>query len=512
MRHKILIIALLFVCFPLLAQTGGGMYGWNNGNFNPDSLEIATLTGTVIVDSTNIHTMYLIDTNDDDTPDYLLNFGPYWYSPDSSSAQRPTQGETVTIKGIVMPGGMYAAQSVIVLDINGNYWRDPFDSFWDNMGSSSYMGRFGQGRCSGYAFGWMHDSLSTVSISGSVIIDTTFMYYHYYLDVNGDGMPDYFLNFGPPWFAASSGITRPNEGDNVSLTGSEITTGGMPMIIIFSLDGKQWRDSTAFDNGFGGWYSTSSGNPGRFHSPFDSSNWFEMTPGWGGMGMHGGGMFPDSLYCQILEITPFGIPNSSGQNSFAGFEIGMFNSSGSNMMWSGGKGGGNMMFNSSSNFNFHYTDEQLKLVGADKNSISVKYWSDQTSEWITINNAVIDQSSNTVSFSTNDVSNYFILTTDNTTGLSDNSIEPPSSFYLGQNFPNPFNPSTTIRFNLEKSGFVTLNVYDVLGNLVNNLVNGYKSAGSYSIHFQANNLPSGIYFYRIKTGGNEITRKMILMK
>lgn len=89
----------------------------------------------------------------------------------------------------------------------------------------------------------------------------------------------------------------------------------------------------------------------------------------------------------------------------------------------------------------------------------------------------------------------------------------PSSYSLSQNYPNPFNPSTTIKYSLPEEGFVTLKIYNALGEEVKTLVNEIKDGGTYSIRFDASELPSGIYFYRVKAGNNFYkTKKMILMK
>ncbi|MGB5849376.1 MAG: T9SS type A sorting domain-containing protein, partial [Ignavibacteriaceae bacterium] len=93
-----------------------------------------------------------------------------------------------------------------------------------------------------------------------------------------------------------------------------------------------------------------------------------------------------------------------------------------------------------------------------------------------------------------------------------NDLEILNSFYLSQNFPNPFNPITTIRYRLPVSGKVTLKLYDVLGNEIANLVNEEKSVGVYEITFYAGNLPSGAYFYQLRTEKFVETKKMILMK
>jgi len=87
-----------------------------------------------------------------------------------------------------------------------------------------------------------------------------------------------------------------------------------------------------------------------------------------------------------------------------------------------------------------------------------------------------------------------------------------SDYILEQNYPNPFNPTTTIKYSIPELSFVTLKVYDVLGNEIANLVNEAKSAGSYEVIFDGTGLPSGIYFYQLKEGSFIQTKKMILLK
>ena len=83
---------------------------------------------------------------------------------------------------------------------------------------------------------------------------------------------------------------------------------------------------------------------------------------------------------------------------------------------------------------------------------------------------------------------------------------------LFQNYPNPFNPSTTIKYQIPKLNFVTLKIYDVLGNEITTLVNEKKPIGNYEIEFNAPELPSGIYFYSLQAGNYVDTKKMILLK
>lgn len=86
------------------------------------------------------------------------------------------------------------------------------------------------------------------------------------------------------------------------------------------------------------------------------------------------------------------------------------------------------------------------------------------------------------------------------------------SFLLQQNYPNPFNPSTTIRFVLPRSATVQLGVFNLSGQLVATLADGYFSAGEYAIDFDARNLSSGLYFYRLQTDDFSQTRKMLFVK
>jgi len=88
----------------------------------------------------------------------------------------------------------------------------------------------------------------------------------------------------------------------------------------------------------------------------------------------------------------------------------------------------------------------------------------------------------------------------------------PSEFLLKQNYPNPFNPTTTISFVIGQQSFVSLKVYDVLGNEVAVLVNEEKTPGSYKINFDARDLSSGIYLYKLTTGTFSETKRMMLLK
>lgn len=88
----------------------------------------------------------------------------------------------------------------------------------------------------------------------------------------------------------------------------------------------------------------------------------------------------------------------------------------------------------------------------------------------------------------------------------------PTNYELAQNYPNPFNPSTTISFSIPKAGNVKLVVYNILGQQVDVLINGFRNAGSYNVNWDASKLASGIYIYRLEAGSASVTKKMTLLK
>ncbi|NOY78467.1 MAG: T9SS type A sorting domain-containing protein [Calditrichaeota bacterium] len=103
------------------------------------------------------------------------------------------------------------------------------------------------------------------------------------------------------------------------------------------------------------------------------------------------------------------------------------------------------------------------------------------------------------------------------TGVAENNGTSPFTYELGQNYPNPFNPTTTISYSLAKAGQVNVAVYNLMGQKIADLVNGYKAAGSYRVAWNGrdmagHNVASGVYFYKIKAGDFTMTKKMVLMR
>ncbi len=98
------------------------------------------------------------------------------------------------------------------------------------------------------------------------------------------------------------------------------------------------------------------------------------------------------------------------------------------------------------------------------------------------------------------------------TSVDFSNDEIPNRYFLYQNYPNPFNPSTNIQFNVSSRQFVTLKIYDILGREITTLINEYKEAGTHSIQFNAEELPGGVYFYRLISDYYSETKKMILLR
>jgi hypothetical protein len=98
------------------------------------------------------------------------------------------------------------------------------------------------------------------------------------------------------------------------------------------------------------------------------------------------------------------------------------------------------------------------------------------------------------------------------TDVDDNNTEPMLTYKLYNNYPNPFNPSTKIKYSVAENTFVSLKIYDVAGSEVATIVNQEQTAGDYEVDFNAVNLTSGVYIYKLNAGSFVETKKMILMK
>ena len=98
------------------------------------------------------------------------------------------------------------------------------------------------------------------------------------------------------------------------------------------------------------------------------------------------------------------------------------------------------------------------------------------------------------------------------TSVVSNPSKAPTGFALRQNYPNPFNPTTTIEYSIPSNAFVTLNIFNLLGNTVATLVNQKQNSGSHSVNFNGTFLASGVYFYRLQAAGFHAAKKFVLLK
>jgi hypothetical protein len=109
------------------------------------------------------------------------------------------------------------------------------------------------------------------------------------------------------------------------------------------------------------------------------------------------------------------------------------------------------------------------------------------------------------------------LAPDNPSAVDDNGGTRPTAFSLGANYPNPFNPTTTIEYSLDRRAHVRIEIFNILGQLVRTVVDETKSAGSYRAVWDGADdagqpMPTGVYLYRMQTDGLAQARKMLLLK
>jgi hypothetical protein len=165
------------------------------------------------------------------------------------------------------------------------------------------------------------------------------------------------------------------------------------------------------------------------------------------------------------------------------------------------------------------SDNNVYVLGEEGGFYIVKYDSDGDEQWVEENfdadyavDIALDVQNNIYVTGTED---FDIVTVkySQVTGVSEpEPFNSPKEFNIFQNYPNPFNPTTTIKYQIAEINFVTIKIYDVLGNEVSTLINEEKPAGKYEVEFNVVGLTSGVYFYQLKAGSFVETKKMVLLK
>lgn len=363
-------------------------------------------------------------------------------------------------------------------------------------------------------------SASLDSLTGKVIIDTSMVTTfrmgnlrpaNYYLDTVGNGSRNYQLFFGPYWYKPDNGTLKPADGQNVNLKGVLLNQMTPPMLVVYIIDGKLWRDTTGVASWSGNWIHRNNTDSTDIYCTTDSISFMNFPPNVMGNGMMGGGMFwPDSIFCQFEQMEPDSIQGANSENAFMGFHVNMYNPSGNFMMQMGNMNNGMMTMQRGVNMEFHIPNDSLTNRGLSLSQVKIKYL-DNTGKWNDATVLSTNNSKNTVTIANANLYSFYIVTPQTVTSVEDNKIL-PSKFDLSQNYPNPFNPSTTISFQLPKSSFVTLKIYDVIGREVRTLINNEMNAGSYKTVFNFNGFASGVYFYKLKAGNFSQIKKMVLLK
>jgi len=149
------------------------------------------------------------------------------------------------------------------------------------------------------------------------------------------------------------------------------------------------------------------------------------------------------------------------------------------------------------------TNPSLITASIEDSSLTLSFAKDETgTDLITIQASVSGKA----------VTTEFEVTVTTATEISEGSDIIPVEYNLSQNYPNPFNPETTIRYALPNSADVIISIYDINGRFVTNIFDGQKSAGYYTIKWNASNLSTGIYFYQIKANSYTQIKKCMLIK
>ena len=361
-------------------------------------------------------------------------------------------------------------------------------------------------------------SVSLTSVSGKVIIDSSGtmmvnnvsrMHKVYYLDTLQNGSKDLILYFGPYWYTPANGPAKPVNGQVVTLTGIKGSFMTPPMFAVYTIDGSQWRPSTGIPPWYKGVLRRSSIDTTKVYCSTDSLSYFGFAPGSMGSGMMGNGMmWSDSLCVELFEMRADSLKFLNPGDAVMGFHSDSFFMNGTSMM--SGNGYGMMSYMNQIKMRFHVNADSLMHRGISMGNVVLKYL-DTDNQWKAVSGQSLDTSTGIISVSSSALYPYYAIVP-----ASPNAVEKqpglPTGYELKQNYPNPFNPSTNIYYSIPKKSNVSIKVFNIIGQEVADLVNGAKEAGTYTVSFNAADLPSGIYLYELKTDNFTAIKKMLLLK
>jgi hypothetical protein len=484
------LVIIAITTFNAFAQ-GGHNQHHNRHAAWPDSLAKVTLEGVVLVDTAHTE-IYFLDVNNDSVADYHLLFGPTWYVPESG-ATLPVAGALITLVGTVRDHA--SVPQLIVLELNGLVWRESIENWWDDHQ-------------------WRQTQVID-TLTGVVLVDTTYFYTHYFLDTNADSVAEYQLCFGAPWYEPEIGAVRPEAGETVTVTGMVHDSHSVPCIDIFTVNDVVWRDPSGPAPWAGEWIHRGARQHQRVHCPTDTSSWLSVPPGAMTGGGHHGSDFPDSVFCQFREVYKDSMPGTC-DSLRRGWHIQFNNPSGQSMHQRGSA----LQFMQRLRLQINYCDSNSsslsKTIASDASLYS---WNESTQTWEPVTTATYNSTDGSFTLEVESIGTYYAVfeAATVTTSITNNTVT-PTTITLEKNYPNPFNPSTTIRFQVNNTASIVLTIFNSLGQQVKTLLSASVAAGVHEVTWDGTNVagqivPSGMYFYRMNVNGSQVlTRNMVLLK
>ena len=313
-----------------------------------------------------------------------------------------------------------------------------------------------------------HDSLTIVDLQGSAIVVQTDPSHpaHYFLDVDGDGTADFRLSFGPPWYNPNSAAQRPNNGDMITIHGALLTYGEPPVVVVFAINGLFWRD-----------------------------------PRVGGHGGHGGGDHHQHG-CNIDSVVAVELTGRAIVRTDSGFH-------GERHRYAIDTNGNDSLDFALDFGGPNYVPESGATRPLDGDSITI-VGGRIFCPGLPVPVVIVYEINGLLWREPGDTTTMGAMVAEAVDEPV--AIGAPESFLTAHNYPNPFNPVTTINYSIPAAGDVTVAIYDITGREVATLVNSFQNAGSYAVAWNGLGQSSGIYFYRVALDGRSFTGRMVLMK